>query len=234
MSSRRDCSRGLLGSSKSTTGGRIAHTDTKMSVDRGITSGTRQVLVLSVWDVEVRLGVAVLLGQTKVNDVDLVATLANTHQEIVGLDITVNEGLGVNVLDARDELVGQEKNSLERELSVAKVEKVLQAGTEEVKNHGVVIALGSKPPDKRDANTTGKGLVDASLIFELGVLGLDALELDGDLFSGDDVGTEVDVTERTGSNLSADPVLVADAQILMGVMSVNEWTNRCWTGTTRC
>lgn len=204
-----------------------------MSVDRGITSGTRQVLVLSVRDVEVRFRVAVLLGQTKVNDIDLVATLADTHQEVVGLDVTVNEGLGVDVLDAGDELVGQEKYSLERELSVAKVEEIFQTGTEEVENHGIVIALGSKPADKWDANATGKGLVDASLIFKLGVLGLDALELDGNLFSGDDVGTKVDVTERTRSNLSTDPVLVTDAQILMKSCVSQAKADKCWKGETR-
>lgn len=52
------------------------------------------------------LGVSVLLGQTEVNNIDLVTTLANTHQEVVGLDITVDERLGMNVLDTRDELIG--------------------------------------------------------------------------------------------------------------------------------
>lgn len=194
---------------------RFERTNAKMGVDGGITSGTRQVLVLSVWDVEVSLRVTVLLRQTKVDNIDLVATLANTHQEVVGLDITVDERLGVDVLDAGDELISQEKNGLQRELSVAEVEEVLQAGTEEVEHHGVVVALSSKPADKGNTHATGEGLVDTSLIFKLGVLGLDALELDGNLFSGDDVGTEVDVTERTRSNLSTDPVLVTDTQVLV-------------------
>lgn len=38
-----------------------------------------------------RLGVTVLLGQTKVDNVDLVTTLANAHEEVVGLDVTVDE-----------------------------------------------------------------------------------------------------------------------------------------------
>lgn len=73
-----------------------------MGVDRCVTSGTRKVLVLSVRDVQVGLGVTVLFGETKVNHVDLVAALADTHEEVVGLDVTVNEVAGVNVLDARD------------------------------------------------------------------------------------------------------------------------------------
>lgn len=88
-------------------------TDTKMGVDRSITGSTSQVLVLSVWDVEMGLGVTVLLGQTKIDNVDLVATLSDAHEEVVGLDITVDEGLGVNVLDTRDELVGKEQDGLQ-------------------------------------------------------------------------------------------------------------------------
>lgn len=109
----------------------------------------------------------------------------------------MNERLGVDVLDARNKLVGQEEDSLQGEFAVAEVEEILQARAEEIEHHGVVVALGSKPADKRNANTTSKGLVDTSLIFKLGVLGLDALELDGNLFAGDDVGTQVNVTERT-------------------------------------
>ena len=76
-----------------------------MSIDTGITCSASQVLVLTVWNMEVGLGVTVLLGKTKVDDIDLVATLANPHQEVVGLDITVDERLGVDVLDTRDELI---------------------------------------------------------------------------------------------------------------------------------
>lgn len=65
--------------------------DTQVGVDTGITGGTSKVLVLSVWDVEVCLGVTVLLGETEIDDVDLVSTLADAHEEVVGLDITVDE-----------------------------------------------------------------------------------------------------------------------------------------------
>ena len=48
------------------------------------------------------LRVPVLLGETEIDDVHLVATLANTHEEVVGLDVAVNEVTGVDVLDTRD------------------------------------------------------------------------------------------------------------------------------------
>jgi hypothetical protein len=164
------------------------HTDAQVGVDRSITSGTRQVLVLTVWDVEVCLGVPVLLGQTKVNDIDLVASLANTHQEVVRLNITVDEALGVNVLNATDKLVGEQEDGLEREFAVAEIEEVLEGRSEQVEHHGVVVTLGSEPSNERNTDTAGEGFVNASLIFELRVLGLDRLKLDGDLFAGDDVG----------------------------------------------
>lgn len=159
-----------------------------MGVDAGIAGGTSQVLVLSVRNVEVSLGITVLLGQTEIDNVDLVAALANAHEEVVRLDVTVDERLGVDVLNARDELVGKEQDGLKREFAVAEVEKILERRAEQVQNHGVVVTLGTEPAHKRDADTAGERLVDAGLIFELGVLGLDALELDGNLLTGDDVG----------------------------------------------
>lgn len=46
------------------------------------------------------------------------------------------------------------------------------------------------------------------------MLCLHALELDGNLLARDDVGTEVDVTERSGTNLAADAVFITDTKIL--------------------
>lgn len=62
-----------------------------MGVDTSVSGCACQVLVLSVWNVEVGLGVSVLLSQAEIDDIDLVASLANTHQEIVWLDVSVNE-----------------------------------------------------------------------------------------------------------------------------------------------
>lgn len=162
--------------------------DTKVSVDTGITGSSGKVLVLAVRDVEVSLGVAVFLCETEIDDVDLVSTLANTHQEVVGLDITVNEGFGVDVFDAGNELVGEEENGLQRELAVAEVEKIFQTGSEQIDNHSVVVTFGTEPANERNTDTTGERLVDAGFVFELGVLGLDILKLDGNLFTRDDVG----------------------------------------------
>lgn len=50
------------------------------------------------------------------------------------------------------------------------------------------------------------------------MLGLDALELDGDLLAGDDVGAQVDVTERARADLAANTVFVTDTQVLDGML----------------
>ena len=160
----------------------------EVGVDAGIASGTGQVLVLAVRNVKVRFRVAIFFGQTKVDDVDLIAALADAHEKVVRLNVTVDEGLGVDVLDAGDELVGEKQDGLQGELAVAKVEQIFQAGSKQVQDHGVVVALGAEPANEGDPHAASQRLVHASLIFELRVLGLDALELDGNLFAGDDVG----------------------------------------------
>lgn len=46
------------------------------------------------------------------------------------------------------------------------------------------------------------------------MLGFDGLELDGNLFARNDVGSQIDITERTRTNLAANAVLVTDAKVL--------------------
>jgi hypothetical protein len=46
------------------------------------------------------LGIAILFGKTKINNIDLITTLSNAHQEVVRLDITVNEIFRMDIFDA--------------------------------------------------------------------------------------------------------------------------------------
>jgi hypothetical protein len=68
------------------------------------------------------LRVTILLRQAEVDDIHLVAALADAHEEVVRLDITVDEGLGVDVLNTGDELICEEKNCLQGKLAIAEVE----------------------------------------------------------------------------------------------------------------
>ena len=57
-----------------------------------------QVLVLFVWDMQVRSRVAVFLGEAKINDIHLIAALANAQQKVVGLDVTKKKRKRVSVV----------------------------------------------------------------------------------------------------------------------------------------
>ena len=100
--------------------------DTQMSVDGRVPSGTGQILVLSVRDMKMRLRVSIFLGQSEINDIDLVSSFSYAHEEIVGFDVSMNKVSRVDVFDSRNELVGEEKHRLEGELSVTKVEQVFE------------------------------------------------------------------------------------------------------------
>ena len=95
----------------------------------------------------------------------------------------------MDIFDPGNELIREQQNGLQGKFAVAKIEQILQARSEEIKNHGVVITFRAKPADKRDADSSGQGLVDACLIFKLGMLCLDALQFDSNLFTGNDVRT---------------------------------------------
>lgn len=73
-----------------------------MGVDGSVASSASQVFVLAIRDVLVGASISVLLGQAKVNDVNKVALLPQAHKEVVGLDISVDEVLGVYVFDTAD------------------------------------------------------------------------------------------------------------------------------------
>ena len=73
---------------------------TNMGIDGGVPGRARQILALTERDV-LALGVFVLLGQAKVDDVDVVlGLLVTAHQEIVRLDVTVDDPLFVHFLNA--------------------------------------------------------------------------------------------------------------------------------------
>lgn len=73
-----------------------------MGVDAGVSCRPREVFVFLVGDVLVRSCVPVLLGQSEVDGVDEIALLAETHEEVVGFDVSVDEVLRVDVLDSTD------------------------------------------------------------------------------------------------------------------------------------
>lgn len=94
-------------------------------------------------------------------------------------------------------LISEEEDGLEAELAMTEVEQVLKRGAQEINDHRIVVALGAEPTDEGHTNAASEGLVNLGLVLELGMLGFDRLELDGDLLTRDDVDSQVDVTCKT-------------------------------------
>lgn len=67
--------------------------DAEVSVDGRIAGGSCEVFVLTVRNVNVVLRVAVLLGEPKIDDVNLVGALAQAHEEVVRFDVAMDETL---------------------------------------------------------------------------------------------------------------------------------------------
>ncbi len=95
----------------------------------------------------------------------------------------------MDVFNTRDELIGQQEHGLQREFAVAKVEQIFQARAKKVEDHSIIITFCTEPTNEWDPDTASKRLVDTGFILELRVFGFDALQLNGYLFAGDDVGT---------------------------------------------
>ena len=128
-----------------------------------------------------RLGVPEALGQTKINDVYVVLLLADTNEEVVGFDISVEEVARVNKFDSLKlksivrfqmykkrrrrrslrkrfefqvtyHLIGQHQDCLERKFTLAVIEQVLKAGTQKIYDHDIVVTLDSEPMNIRDTD----------------------------------------------------------------------------------
>ena len=73
-----------------------------MCVNTGVACSAGQILVFPVRYVLMCACVAIFLGQAKVYDIYKVAFLAESHQEVVGLHVAMNEVLRMNIFYAAD------------------------------------------------------------------------------------------------------------------------------------
>ena len=110
----------------------------------GVPGGTGEVLAILVGDV-LALGVLVALGKTEINDVDVVAGgVRTTDQEVIGLDITMDNTLLVNLFNTSDELSGDHEDGLEVEVTLARLEEILKGGSQQVHHHHVELVVGHR------------------------------------------------------------------------------------------
>lgn len=73
----------------------------------------------------VHLGIAVHRSETQIGHVDYVTTPTDTHEKVLWLDVLVKKVLRVDVFNAMDELVCEQKHSFERKFAVAIIEEIL-------------------------------------------------------------------------------------------------------------
>ena len=123
-----------------------------MGVQTCVSGSSRQTLSVFVGNVLASPRVSVSFGEPKVNDVHVVLPLAETHQEVVRLNISVQVKPRVYVLDALDHLVRKHQHCLERELPATLSEQFLQAATESVHHHHISFFVLAEPMNLRNSN----------------------------------------------------------------------------------
>jgi hypothetical protein len=62
-----------------------------MCVNRSVASGTREVFAITIGNVLASFRVSEALGETEIDDINVVLLLSDTNQEVVWLDITMKE-----------------------------------------------------------------------------------------------------------------------------------------------
>lgn len=77
----------------------------------------------------------------------MVPTPADTHQDIVRFDVSMNYLFRMDVPETVNELVGNHQYCLEREFAPAKVQGIFQTWAEEIKNCKNISILFAVPVD---------------------------------------------------------------------------------------
>ena len=93
-----------------------------MRVDGGIARSSSQILAIAVRDMLASLRVSEPLGQTEINNVYVVLLLADSNQEVVWLNITMEEVPRMDKLNSLEHLIGQHKHCFKGEFALAVVE----------------------------------------------------------------------------------------------------------------
>ena len=73
-----------------------------MGIDGCKSSRSNQGIAVSVWDMDVCLWISVTLCKAEIDDMDGKLVQANSYQNIVGLQVSVNNMTSVDLLNARN------------------------------------------------------------------------------------------------------------------------------------
>jgi hypothetical protein len=164
--------------------------------------------------------IAVLPRKAEINHEHLAGSWANAHDEILWLDIAVDEIFFVHVFEARQHLIGQHQDRLQRQPTVAFHKQILERFPKEVDDQNVVDALATMPEKSRDSNTALENLINFRFIDQLGRFGPDGLQFDRDRAVGLDLFPAVDFAEVPGANFAAEAESASDNSIHLGERSI--------------
>lgn len=141
--------------------------DAEMCIDTSIARRTRQRLVVLVGNVLTGLGIAIALRKAEVNHVNDVLLLAVADEEVVRLHIAMNKMVVVQELEALDHLICNHKSGLDGEFALAEIEGILKTGSQQVHDHGIVVALDTKPVYARNTCAAVEYFVNLGLVQKL-------------------------------------------------------------------
>lgn len=166
-----------------------------MAVDAGKTCCANQAGTQRTTGVSVRLSRTSFRRKTQVGHINLVSLLPHAHQAVLRLDVSMDDIVGMDILQTTKELVDEHQDCLERKFATAEIEQVFQTRTQEVEYHGVIFALGHIGVHSWNTGTTRKRSVDISFTFEEGRIDGDVFKFDGNLLTGVDMGSLSAVSE---------------------------------------
>ena len=126
--------------------------DAQMCINGGIAGSAGEVLVILVGDVAaVEL---VLLGESEVNDEDGAALVVPADEEVIGFDVSVDEALGVDVLDPLQDLQADHDDGLQRKTLIELLKQRLKGLTQHLHYHHALLPLSEVLVDLANKGST--------------------------------------------------------------------------------
>ena len=125
-----------------------------MCIHGGIPRCARQIFTISVRNVLTCFWVPKSFGEPKVDNINVMLLFADADQKVVRFDVSVQKVTRVDELVPLQHLVGEHQDCLEGEFTFTVVEQVLQAGTQQIDDHHVIITFDSEPVDVGNANAS--------------------------------------------------------------------------------
>ncbi len=111
-----------------------------MRVNGGVAGCSGEIFVVPVSDMIVGF-VKVFFSEAKVNHVHFVHVVSFSNEKIVGLDVSVEDASGMDVLDEFEHLPSYQDCGFEGEFSATEVEEIFQTVAEQVHDHDVAISF---------------------------------------------------------------------------------------------